>query len=40
MIDVTELQAAIAALNGEKPPSGPAVVPASVLSPISAQIEK
>ncbi len=40
MVDVTELQAAIAALNGRKPSSGKAAVPATVLSPISAQIKK
>ncbi len=38
--DVTELMAAIAALNGEKPPSGRVVVPDSILSPITTRIEK
>ncbi len=40
LIDVTELQAAIAALNGCEPPSGRAVVSAAVLSPISARVKK
>ncbi len=35
LIDVTELQAAIAALNGCEPPSGRAVASASILSPIT-----
>ncbi len=40
LIDVTELQAAIAALNGCEPPSGRAVVSAAVLSPISTRVKK
>ncbi len=40
LIDVTELQAAIAALNGCEPPSGRAVVSAAVLSPISMRTKK
>ncbi len=38
--DVTELMAAIAILNDEKPSSGHAVVSAALISPISAQIKK
>ncbi len=39
-VDMTELMEAIAKLNGEEPPSSPVIVPAAIVSPISAQVGK
>ncbi len=40
MVDMTELAAAIAVLNGEEPPSGKVTVTASIMTSISTQIKE